>query len=413
MRHAARLLVLFVLTTRGLAEEVPTPLPSNEGDWCHPVPSEVGLLVDCPDATFLKRLQVGGYLHFQSAVVDGEADGDDFDYERGSDWRRARVTGKAEVFDFLSFLTHVNMVKDNGGSGGDVNWGYHGLFLASAELDLKEVTGATWLESWSVSYGKRKLQELNEEIDTSINTILTVERSALAGYLVPFREGTGTTGAWIKAGKGYDSFSLGLYTTDSSEEFGGWDEGTLVVGAWKHDFSDCWDYGEAMFSLGGGYQDVSGDDELYSQWEWVVTPWLKLQNNRWMLRLSAAVGENEGPSATTGGSFYGFSITPEYDLIPERLQAVVRYTIMGSDAPQGIQIPSRYAREAGGAANEDFAELSEGRGDFHQSIYGGIVWWVCPRRISVLAGVEWEELESDDEEVYSGVTGWFSTRIMF
>lgn len=388
-------------------------MPPSTGDWCLTIPADVGVLVDEPDATFVQYLQLGGYAHFHSAFVDGEAAGNDFWYGRGADWRRARLTAKARVFDVLSFLTHVNIVSDEGRDGGGVEWDYHGLFLAWADLDMKKVSGVDWLDSWTVSYGKRKLKELNEEMDTSINTILTVERSSFAAQLVPFRAGTGTTGAWMEASRGVDSFSIGLYTTDASPELGNWSDGTLLVGAWKHDFSETWGCGEAMFSLGGGIQDVDPGEEVYSTWEWVITPWLKVQKDRWMLRVSGAVGENEGPQTTTGGAFYGASVTAEYDLIPLRFQAVARYAVMGSEAPFGVQLASRYAREAGRPSNENIPVLNRGRGDFHHSIYGGLVWWVCPKRFSLLGGLEWERLESRDVEVYSGVTGWFSTRLMF
>jgi len=396
-----------------LSEEVVPAADHWGGDWCLTIPADAGVLSDNPDATVIQRLQVGAYAHFHSAFVDGEAGGQDFWYGRGADWRRARLTAKAQVFDVLSFLTHVNMVQDEGRTGGGVEWDYHGLFLAWADLDLKKISGVDFLDSWTLSYGKRKLKELNEEMDTSINAILTVERSSFAAQLVPFKAGTGTTGAWMQGSRGRDSFSIGLYTTDASQEFGDWQDGTLLVGAWKHDFAEAWDVDEAVVSLGGGIQDIEPGDDVYSPWKWVITPWVKIKKGRWMLRVSAAVGENEGPSVVTGGGFYGASITPEYDIIPERLQAVARYTIMGSEAPQGVRLTSRYAREAGLPENEGIPSLSAGRGDFHHSIYGGLVWWVIPKNMSILGGLEWERLESRDTKVYSGLTGWFSTRLMF
>jgi len=405
--------VLVSFVSSGVAEEVPSAKSSNAGDWCFTIPADVGVLVDNPDAVFLQKLQLGGYVHFQSAFVDGEVGGEDFWYGRGADWRRARLSATGKVFDVLSLLTHVNMVDDEGRDGGGVEWDYQGLFLAWAELDLKKVTSMDALDSWSISYGKRKLTELNEEIDTSVNAILTVERSSFADQLAPFREGTGTTGAWMRGSRGKDSFSIGVFTTEASPEFGNWTEGTLLVGAWTHDFSDAWGCDEAIFSLGGGIQDVRSGEEVYAPWEWVVTPWMKIRNGRWMLRVSTAFGELEGSSNTSGGAFYGASITPAYDLIPDRLQAVMRYSIMGSEAPQGLQLTSRYAREAGRPANEAIPSLASGRGDFHHSLYGGLVWWVCPKRMSVLGGLEWERLESNNQDVYSGITGWFSTRVIF
>jgi len=392
-----------------IAEEVPRPFDLS--GWC--LPENPGLLLDDPEARFLQQLKFGGYAHFHAANVDGRAAGRDFSYQRDSDWRRARLTADAKLLNAISLMAHVNVVEDEGRDGGGEEWDYQSLFLATAELDLKHLTEVKSLDQWSVGYGKRKLKELNEEMDTSINSILTVERSSLAAQLVPFREGTGTTGAWMTGGRGNDSVSIGLYTTDASPEFGNWTDGTMVVGAWKHDFSKALDCDEAILSLGGGFQDVQAGDEVYAPWEWVVTPWMKWRNDRFTLRASLAYGENEGPSTTTGGSFYGFSITPEYDIIPDRLQAVLRYTYTASEAPGGVQLTSRYAREAGRPANEAIPSLSTGRGDRHQSIYGGLVWWPCPKRLSILGGVEWEQLESRDSNVYKGTTLWLGTRVMF
>ncbi|MGE9270542.1 MAG: hypothetical protein ACQKBU_07040 [Verrucomicrobiales bacterium] len=385
----------------------------QEGDWCLAIPADVGVLVDVPEATWVQYLRVGAYVHWQSTFVDGEAGGRDFWYGRGWDWRRTRLTAKARVLDAVSLMTHVNLSSDEGRDGGGVEIDYQGVFLAWAELDLNRVSGSSRLDSWDVGYGKRKLGELNEEMDTSVNAILTVERSSFAAQLVPFRAATGTTGAWMKGMRGNEAFSIGVYTTDASPEFGNWSDGTLVVGAWEHDFRESWGMEEATLSLGGGWQDVEEGDEVYAAWEWVITPWLKLKKGPFLLRVSAAFGENEGPETTTGGGFYGASITPVYEWIPDRLQLVGRYTVMGSEGPHGVQLTSRYAREAGRAPNEDIPDLASGRGDFHQSVYGGAVWWVCPQRMSVLAGVEWEQLESRDMKVYSGLTGWFAMRLIY
>lgn len=387
------------------------PVSRNPSDW-H-LAQNPGLLVDDAEARVLQYLKFGAYAHLHSAMVDGRADGRDFSYQRDSEWRRARISANAKMFNSLSLLAHINVVSDDGRDGGGEEWDYNGLFLAWAELDLKQLSEVRCLDSWHVGYGKRKLKELSEEMDTSINSILTLERSSLAAQLVPFRAGTGTTGAWMMGSRGRHSASIGLYSTDATPEIGTWSDGTLLVGAWKYDFSEAWGCDEALFSMGGGVQDVEAGDEVYSPWEWVITPWMKWREDRMTLRVSLAYGENEGPSTTTGGAYYGFSVTPEYDLIPDRLQAVMRYTYMASEAPQGVQLTSRYAREAGRPANEAIASLSSGRGDRHQSVYGGLVWWPCPQRLSVLGGVEWEQLESRGTNVYTGTTTWLGTRLMF
>ena len=388
-------------------------LLASEGDWWQDIPWDAGVLVNDPDAKWLQSLQVGGYAHFQSAFVDGEAGGKDFWYGRGADWRRVRATVKGRALDSVDFLAHLNMVQDDGRIGGGVEVDYFSIFQAWLEVDMLKWMEVDGLDSLSIAYGKRKLVELEEEVDTSINSILTVERSALANQVSPFRAATGITGGWIKAGRGKDKYSLGLFTSDSSAEFGNWDDGTVLVAGWRRDFAECWGMDEATLALGSGWQDVGVGDERYSAWEWVVTPWIRLSDGRWGLRVSGALGNNEGPSTTTGGSFYGFEIMPTWWLIQDHLQGVVRYEVMGSEAPRGIGLPSRYAREAGLGANEGIPILARGTGDFHQSVYAGVIWTLIPKHMTMLFGLEWEQLESRDTQIYEGLTGWFSTRLIF
>ena len=385
----------------------------NDGDWCWTIPKDVGQVVNDPEGTWVQSLKLGGYVHLHSAFVDGEAAGRDFWYGRGTDWRRARVTLNAKLLDSVSVVVHTNVVEDEGRVGGGVEWDYNGLFLAWAELDLKKLAPGAPLDTWAIGYGKRKLKELNEEMDTSINAILTVERSSFAAQLVPFRAGTGTTGVWTTGSFGKNQFILGLYTTDASPEFGNWADGTLVVGGWKYDFSDCLGADEATLSIGGGFQDVDPGDEIYSAWEWVLTPWFRYRDGCWDFRLSAAYGDNEGPSTVTGGSFAGLTVMPGYWLVKDRLMAVLRYQFVKSEAPRGVQLTSRYAREAGRPENEAIPSLFTGRGDELHSVYAGLLWNLCPGRWTMLAGAEWEQLESRDTEVYQGVTGWFATRLIF
>jgi len=387
------------------------PMLSTERKWT--IPADAGVLVNDPDAAWLQYLKVGAYAHLQSAAVSGRADGRGFSYTRGSDWRRARATLSATCFDALKIVAHANMVEDEGRTGGGVEFDYFGLFLAWAELDLTRLAGGTGLDRFSIFYGKRKLTELNEEVETSINAIRTIERSSFAAQVSPFPGATATTGAWMRGAMGRHDVSLGLFTTDVSPEFGNWDDGTILIGAWKYDFSGRLGVDEAVLSLGGAVQDVKGNDQRYALWDWLITPWLRIRDDRWELRVSAAVGENSGPGSTTGGDFYGLTVMPVYWLIEDRLQGVLRYQVMASEAPNGVRMASRYAREAGLSANEDLPSLARGTGDLLQSIYAGVVWTIAPKHFTMLAGVEWERLESRNDRVYSGVTGWFSTRVMF
>ena len=385
----------------------------NEGNWLETLPWAAGEIYDNPDNPWFQSFHLGFYTHLHAAAVSGRTPTKDFWYGRATDWRRTRVTIKARALNILSFTVHANVMDDEGRDGGGVEFDYQGLFLAWATLDLKQVVPSIPLDGLDLSYGSRKLTELNEEMDTLVNDIITVERSSFAAQVVPFPEATGITGVWLDARKGANGFRLGVYSTDATREFGAWNDGLLVSGAWRRDFGKPLGLDEATVSLGGAFQDVEAREEVYSPWEWIVTPWLRIRKDRWELHVSGAIGENEGTSGSTGGAFYGGSVMPAYWVAEEKLQAVFRYEIMGSEGPRGVQLASRYAREAGRASNEAIPSLSSGRGDFHQSIYGGLVWHVVPKHMTLLAGVEWEELRSNGAEVYDGTTLWMASRLIF
>ena len=385
----------------------------NDGDWCRSIPWDIGQVPADADSPWLQSMRFGAYVHFQAASVDGRTGNRDFHYGNALDVRRARLMLSAQALRALNISVHANMVEDQGGTGGGVEFDYKSLFIASAELDLVKWLPDTGLKKLAIGYGKRKLVELNEEDETSINLILTPERSTLSGFVVPFPGGTGTTGGWATVGWGNESVTLGVFSSDTSPEFGTWDDGTLLVGAWRHDFSKALGIDEAVLSLGGAIQDVRAGDESYSAWEWVVTPWFRARKDRWELRVSGVYGELEGPAATTGGPFGGVTVTPAWWMVKDKFQWVARYAVMSSDAPRGLQLNGRYAREAGHPANEAIPALAAGRGDFHQAVYGGFVWWPCPKHWSVLGGVEWEQLSSRSVNVYRGTTLWLCTRVVF
>jgi hypothetical protein len=294
-----------------------------------------------------------------------------------------------------------------------VEFDYFSVFSAEVAVDLARWFDLGEIGSLQIGYGKRKLVELNEEIDTSINSILTVERSALAGLLVPFRQSTGPTGGWVRMTRGNEFFMLGVFTTDSSSEFGNWDDGTVFLASWRHEFAERWGVDEATVSLTLGWQDAGVGDELYSPWEWVVAPWIRLGQGRWGLRVSGAMGQNEDRPAGAEGAFGGVVIMPSFWLVEERLQGVLRYGLIASEGAQGLRLPSRYLREAGLPGNEGIPALAAGAGDFHESVYAGMICTIIPEHFTMLAGLEWERLESRDTRIYQGVTGWFSTRVIF
>ena len=411
----AGLLCLAAVTAAGDSEKsADEPAVSPAGDWCESLPWDAGQIVDAPASPWLQSLRVGGLMHLESGAVAGRADGRGFWYDRGLEWRRLRLTMQAKALGVFDVVAQANMVEDEGCTGGDLDFGYSSLFHAWVELDLRKVFGVTSLDRFSVAYGKRKLHELAEIVDTGVSLIEMVEYPFLGSFLSPYPNGVPPTGAWINAAHGADTFSLGVYSSDSAPEFASWNEGWLVVGSWRRDFTKTWGLDRALVSLGAAYQDADPvSDVCYSPWRWTLTPWMRVGHDRWDLRVSAAGGDLLGPSATTGGAFFGINIMPSWWLVEGTLQAVASGGFARSRSPQGLRLPVRYARAAGLPDNEDIPLLANGRGDLHLELYGGLVWWVCPKHWSVLSGVQWENMRSQGSDVYEGTTLWFSTRVFF
>ena len=57
--------------------------------------------------------------------------------------------------------------------------------------------------------------------------------------------------------------------------------------------------------------------------------------------------------------------------------------------------------------------LSSGRGDEHHSIYMGVKYHVIKNNIHLLAGVEYDDLESGGDHVLEGWTTWLGFRTYF
>jgi hypothetical protein len=115
-------------------------------------------------------------------------------------------------------------------------------------------------------------------------------------------------------------------------------------------------------------------------------------------------GDNDNDERT--GTFYGFVIMPSYWIIADKLEAVARYSFQASDEDEGIRSNSRYLRRDHGG------DVNSGFGDQHQSIYGGLNYLLCGHNAKIMAGVEYETLDTDAGDV-DALTWWLAFRMFF
>jgi phosphate-selective porin OprO/OprP len=59
------------------------------------------------------------------------------------------------------------------------------------------------------------------------------------------------------------------------------------------------------------------------------------------------------------------------------------------------------------------ANLAGGRGDVHHSFYGGLNYYLCGHNMKVMAGLQYDDMERDDESIYEGWTTYVGFRTFF
>jgi hypothetical protein len=104
--------------------------------------------------------------------------------------------------------------------------------------------------------------------------------------------------------------------------------------------------------------------------------------------------------------FYGFVVIPTYEILPEKLEAVGRFSILGAEDDEGIRSNSRYLRRDNGG------DTNSGRGDTHFSMYGGLNYYICGDNMKIMTGIEWETLDTPDGDV-DAFTYWLAYRMYF
>lgn len=245
-----------------------------------------------------------------------------------------------------------------------------------------------WLES-TTTQGTFERSQIFTQLGIGRATALTVE---------------GTAEAW--------SWRAGVYSNDTPSTTGG--TGAFGDGEFG-DFN-----GGVSYSIGAGYDfkhfSNLGKADLRFDWLHSNREAGDLVLGRYDDILAMTFQVREGAAAVVFETYYasggdgansdvfGFFIQPTYDLIPEKLQWVGRYSFAHSEGPLGVVGKFRYEREV--AANA-------GLGDTYHSIYGGVQYFIHGDNLKLLAGAEWARIENDAGASFDGFTVLTGIRISF
>lgn len=384
----------------------PPPPPTKDGcDWCQCLTDKFGEpLYENDDALLVQAVSFFGRAQFQFAAIDGEdVNGDDFS-DTFEEIRRLRFGVDARVLKYLKIHANANFENDQTPTGGDRDIGYNSLDTALVTFEASKLLGGGGIvDSLDINYGRHKVN-MSQEVHESSKRIKTVERSAVANKLYPER----MTGLTVDAAKGNLSGTVGVFSTDSSAEIADWNAGEAY-------------YANITAELGNGdeilldflYNDANGtpDNEVGDNvgsdlYEWALSLAYVAERGPWEFLVNGTVGDNGDVGANREGTFWGLVVMPSYWVLADKLEAVARYAYQGSDESQGIRSNSRYLRRDHGG------DVAGARGDEHHSIYGGLNYFLCGHNAKIMAGVEYEDLQTPVGDV-DALTWWLAFRMYF
>lgn len=386
----------FVTTTAGLLAgdfsdtTVETPKKKskkNSGDWCDSL-KDLGEVYKDKKNPWIQELEFSGRFHQQWGYTDGNDNGRDFSND-GYELRRLRLGMDLRFLDGFTLKSSVNLERSE---FRDTSIGYDGLDQLHLEYDFGDVG---ILEKVQLGYGLYKFGFGGEE-KMSSNDIKTIERSLLNNEFAGDRV-TGARGSF-EVGDNID-FIFGVFNTDSHERgFGKWDGGVLY-----HLGSD-FDALGGHVDIQGFYNDATRIENEVLDYRWAVTATYETEIGDFDILTNATYGEDYN-----GDSVYGFVIMPSTELIKNKLEAVIRYQWVYSEAadlrPQKRNVAS--------VATDDFGfgiELPKGKKN--HNIYAGLNYFLCGDNAKAMLGVEYEKNDGGIADT-EATTVWGALRFSF
>jgi hypothetical protein len=395
LRHLLPLLLLPIAATAGEEKDALPEIkqePSNPGDWCEWLSNEPVLIYQDKKNPWIDKFEISGRLHYQMGRVRGDdVRGNSFD-ETFDEYRRARIETKIGFLNFFDAEIGVNLVDDRrfrNDPDNDLDWGYDTFDSAIFSLNVDKLIGKGPFDDIKLHYGRMKLN-VTEEVHTSSNKIMTVERSMLADKLGGAQ--SRPTGATLEFVKGDWTTVLGVFSGEDDSEFiGGWNDGEFYYASIQWEMNNDW-----RFVLDHVQNNQSGlDDALgYAQATSLAAIYEK---KRWGVMLNLIHGDNgTNLNPLRQGDFHGAIVMPWYWIVKDRLQLVARYQYARSDEPEGLRLDTRYVRALHSAPNPD---LDSGFGDENHSFYLGLNWHLCGDNLKVMGGIAYDTMSARTDTI--------------
>ena len=211
---------------------------------------------------------------------------------------------------------------------------------------------------------------------TSSKKLLTLQRNNLTNNLwftAEYFTGISMAGTVDKRW----SYKAGIFSTDGDEEFSSFDASYFTLASLGYDWAQDTGMDKAVVRLDYVHNDKDSENNtrdfsnvvsLTSQWE----------KGPWGLWTDLSAGDGYFGQSDV----WGVSLMPFYNS-SKRIQWVARYTYIESDDPNGVRL-GRY-----------HGEVTVGRGDEYEEIYGGLNVFLYGHKLKWQTGIEYAEMDDD------------------
>ena len=209
--------------------------------FCEWLSDDPGELYRRKKNPWISKIELNGRFHYQFGRVEGEdvrgsRFGQSFD-----EFRRARITAKVNFLKYFDLEVGSNLVNDlrsRAGPGNSLDWGHDDFDAITLGLDIGKAFGKGPFDDIKLTYGRMKLK-LGDEVHTSSNDLLTIERSAIADELGG--DESRPTGGILELEKDGWTAVLGVFSNEADDNpIANWNDGIFYYGSLEWELNKRW-----------------------------------------------------------------------------------------------------------------------------------------------------------------------------
>lgn len=377
------------------------------GDFCEWLSDDPGELFREKKNPWISQVELSGRFHYQFGRVEGEdvrgnSFGDSFD-----EFRRLRLTAKVDFLKYFELEVGSNLVSDlrsRAQPNNSLDFGHDDFDAITLGFDIGKAFGKGPFDDIKLTYGRMKLK-IGDEVHTSSNDLLTIERSALANELGG--DESRPTGATLELEKDDWTAVFGVFSNEADgHAIANWNDGIFYYGSLEWEPNKRW-----TLRLDHAHADSSDADTALDYKHATVFSTI-YESKRWGFSSDLVYVANNNDNSRDPlreGNFFGGVFTPWVWLVRDRLQLVGRYQYARAEESESLRLPNRYIR---GLDLPPTTDLDGGRSDENHSFYLGLNWTLCEGNLNLLSGIS-HDLVSAPTDNFSATTYLFALRTSF